>query len=311
MDEKPPVADRSEETVAARRLTAVTADENLRRILRHHLRGALATDPESSLIACLRAATTSTALKNLLDAYREMREDERRCRLIARLLRRAPYAGDNLASLAAADWLEDERFKSAYEAGRILAYGHHDLRWRRYTLMTCAARAAALPGDFVECGVDRGGGAQCIISYLGNDEFAARSFYLFDTFSGSVAEQVTEEEARVPNRGITPAPRLAELVRATFADKDFVRIVEGPVPDSLVHYRGTAVAYLHIDMNVAFPECEALKYFWPHLQPGAPVVFDDYGFAKHSVQRRDLDKVAEELGVRILMLPTGQGLLWR
>lgn len=308
----PAVAGPSAEAAeAAQRLIALTEDPILRRILRLHLQGDLAADPEAGLIACLRAATADAGLKKLLAAYLERGEDAARTAMIARLLRRAPHVEDFLASMAAATWLQDARFQQAYEAGRRLAYADQDLRWRRYTLMTCAARAAALEGDFVECGVERGGGAQSVIAYLGPEAFAGRRFYLFDTFSGLVEEQMTEEERRRSGRFQDRYPPVADAVRAAFAERHFVEIVEGPVPETLGRYRGGGVAFLHIDMNVAAPECAALRYFWPHLQPGAPVIFDDYGFPTCEEQRRQLDRVASTLGVQILMLPSGQGLLWR
>jgi hypothetical protein len=64
-------------------------------------------------------------------------------------------------------------------------------------------------------------------------------------------------------------------------------------------------------MNVVLPEVAALRFFWPLLLPGAPVIFDDYGFPRHSAQRIALDELAKELGTQIMMLPTGQGLLWK
>lgn len=312
MGEEPlPAGPGAEEAEAARRLAALTGDPSLRRILRLHLKGDLATEPEASLIACLRGATANAGLKKLLAAYLERGEDETRTAMIARLLLGAPYAGDIFASMAAATWLQDARFQEAYEAGRRIAYAGRDMRWRRYTLMVCAARAASLEGDFVECGVERGAGAQSVIAYLGSEAFTGRRFYLFDTFRGLVEEQMTEEEKRGAKRFQDRYPPVADAVRATFAERNFVQIVEGPVPETLGHYRGSGVAFLHIDMNVAAPECAALRHFWPLLQPGAPVIFDDYGFPAFPEQRRALDEVAAELGTSILMLPSGQGLLWR
>ena len=104
-------------------------------------------------------------------------------------------------------------------------------------------------------------------------------------------------------------PDVADVARANFADKPYARIVEGTVPETLGAFTGTKVAYLHIDMNAAYPEVEALRFFWNYLTPGALVVFDDYGFPRHRAQRRALDDVAASLGVEIMMLPTCQGIV--
>lgn len=50
-------------------------------------------------------------------------------------------------------------------------------------------------------------------------------------------------------------------------------------------FKGTSVGYLHIDMNVAYPESAALAFFSPYLAKGAPVIVDDYGFPLHRIQK--------------------------
>ena len=62
-------------------------------------------------------------------------------------------------------------------------------------------------------------------------------------------------------------------------------------------------------MNNATPEIAAVNHFWDKLQPGAPVLLDDYGFVRYEVQKQAFDAWAAEHGVEILALPTGQGLI--
>ena len=227
------------------------------------------------------------------------------------ILERSRIAEDGLATIADAEWLDDDRFKAAYAAGSAISVWGHDIRYRAYILMKCAERAASLAGDFVECGVDRGGTATCVIEYVGAERFSARTFYLFDTFCGLVPEQLTDEE-RVTTRITTERyPNVLDSVRQNFSRNAFVRIVPGAVPDTLSEFRGDRIAFLHIDMNAVVPECAAFEALWPKLSVGAPVVFDDYGFPFHAPQRRALDVVAKRLGTQIMMLPTCQGLAWK
>jgi hypothetical protein len=69
------------------------------------------------------------------------------------------------------------------------------------------------------------------------------------------------------------------------------------------------VAYLSLDMNMAFPEIAAAEHFWPRLSPGGVVLLDDYNWTSHVNQKRAFDAFAAERGLRVLGLPTGQGLL--
>ena len=54
---------------------------------------------------------------------------------------------------------------------------------------------------------------------------------------------------------------------------------------------------------------EAIRYFWPKLAAGAPVVLDDYAFKGHDLQKQAIDQLGNELGFEVLSLPTGQGLI--
>jgi hypothetical protein len=69
------------------------------------------------------------------------------------------------------------------------------------------------------------------------------------------------------------------------------------------------VSYLHLDMNCAPPEVAAFEYFWEKLVPGAIVLLDDYAYLGYESEKEAMDVLAEERKLRILSLPTGQGLL--
>jgi hypothetical protein len=51
-------------------------------------------------------------------------------------------------------------------------------------------------------------------------------------------------------------------VRRNFAEWPNAVIVQGVVPDILPTISTNQVAFLHIDMNCAYPERAALEYFW-------------------------------------------------
>ena len=236
---------------------------------------------------------------------------EKRLALITRIGRRGGYVEDLFGTMATASWLNETRFVAAYEAARAASVWTQDIRWRIYTLMVAADHGRRIEGNFVECGVDRGGTATAVLNYNGEDSFINRKFFLFDTFEGLVAEQMSDGEAQRDHFSSDRYPSVYEDVKQRFSSLPFVLPIKGAVPDSLAAYDGGPVAYLHIDMNVALPECAAFEFFWPLLTKGAPVIFDDYGFPLHTEQREALDITAKKLGTTIMMLPTGQGLTWR
>ncbi len=69
------------------------------------------------------------------------------------------------------------------------------------------------------------------------------------------------------------------------------------------------MCYLSLDMNIVKPEIAAIEFFWDKLVSGAPILLDDYGWLHYSLQKVEMDKFASKKGVKILTLPTGQGLL--
>jgi hypothetical protein len=224
----------------------------------------------------------------------------------------ASYVADGMCLLGKSlNWAEDPAFSRAYAAG--LATGHRfgqDVRidWRVHVVCWAASHARRLPGDFVECGVNTGILSVAICTYLDFNSLD-KTFWLYDTFEGIPKEQMTAGE-----RG----PRSAEndswyfdcysTAARNFAPWPRARLVKGRIPETLAS-SPEQVSYLSIDMNIVEPEIAAIEHFWPLLSSGAPVVLDDYGFEHHAIQREGMDRFARAKGVKILTLPTGQGLI--
>ncbi len=166
-----------------------------------------------------------------------------------------------------------------------------------------------LDGDFVCCGVNTGIIPLAICEYcdINNTD---KVFWLFDTYEGIPTSQMTAAEAI--RRAETMADFYSEcfdLAQRNFAPFPKAKLVRGMVPDTLTSVPIDRVAYLSIDMNIVFPEIEAIKFFWPKLTPGAIVILDDYAFKDHEEQHNAMDAFAFSVGVSILTLPTGQGMI--
>ena len=223
---------------------------------------------------------------------------------LAATLRFRTYMEDGLITRHTADFLNDERFLSAYAKGKATgSWNKSNPRWRVYTACWAASQAANLPGDFVECGVNRGGMALTIMEYL-NFNALDKRFFLLDTFKGFPEGSRAAE----PNRG-QYSDCFAE-VKQTFAPYPRAQIVRGVVPDTLSLIDAEKVSYLSLDMNSAEPEIAAARQLWPRLVHGAIVLLDDYGGGPaYARQKNAFDTLADELGFIILTLATGQGLI--
>ena len=225
------------------------------------------------------------------------------------------YHQDGLYSIHNHDFMIDPLFKRAYARGVAAVGGDYMWHWRVHVGLWAASSALKVAGDFVECGVNRGFMSSAIMHYLDFNQ-TQRTFYLLDTFEGIDSrylsdldrEQGVEERNRrdLESGAYTTS---TGAIRANFSEWPSSKIIQGAVPETLGHVDARHIAFLHLDMNCAFPEIAALTCFWERLSPGAFILLDDYAYRGYESQKTAMDEFASERGVSVLSMPTGQGLL--
>lgn len=228
----------------------------------------------------------------------------------ARAALEARYVQDRLITCQTPQtFMEDPAFLRAYQAGEATgSWGGNRVHWRVHVLCWAARQALGVEGDFVECGVNRGGYARAVMEYV-DFRSTGRCFHLLDSFAGMPSSYVRRMSGGEDRSFYLHYGDCYEAVRKTF-EGDPVHLVKGIIPDSLGQMsRVSSVAFLSIDLNFAEPEIAALEFFWPRLQPGALVVLDDHGFRGYEDQRLAHVAFARRQGVPILALPTGQGVV--
>lgn len=225
------------------------------------------------------------------------------------------YDQDGLRSQHNHEFMDDPAFRAAYARGVQAAGMDYQWHWRVHVGLWAARCAAQNQGDFVECGVAKGFMSSAIMSYL-NWDATGRIFYLLDTFSGidvryvsagEIEDGILEKNAHLIEVGLYSTS--AEDVIRNFSEWKNARVIVGPVPDTLDQIQSTSISYLHLDMNCAPPEIAAIEFLWSRLAPGAIILLDDYAYHGYRHQKLAMDAFAEAHGVRVLSLPTGQGLM--
>ncbi len=136
-------------------------------------------------------------------------------------------------------WLHrSPTFKAAYQRGVAAAGTDYSWHWRVHIGLWAAAIAWKLPGDFVECGVNRGFLSSAIMQFLYWDRLG-KQFYFLDTFRGIDERYVSDEELA---SGIMEKSKAAidsgfyvvgSSVRANFSEWKNIRIIEGAIPETL------------------------------------------------------------------------------
>jgi Macrocin-O-methyltransferase (TylF) len=229
---------------------------------------------------------------------------------------RKRYNADGVSTIHNDHFRHDQAFQRAYQRGIQANDGvDPDFQWRVHVALWAASCTLQIPGDFIECGVNKGFISSAIMQRLDWRKVPKR-FYLIDTFAGPDTSQFSADEIqggrlKVAQDCVAAGAYETDVahVRANFAEWPNASVIQGVIPDVLQQVDVPSVAFLHIDMNCAYPERAALEYFWPRLSPGALVLLDDYAYFGYESQMETMDGLARSLGFEILSLPTGQGLI--
>jgi hypothetical protein len=226
------------------------------------------------------------------------------------------YSSDGLFTPHQPRFLASDRFQNAYRRGIDASQGFDpNFEWRVHIALWAASRALETKGDYIECGVNAGFISSAILEHL-HWESIHRTFYLVDTFAGPPLAQYSEQEIQqgrdqVAREALTSGAYVTDIerVRSNFSQWPTAKVVQGEVPSILPTLPISALAFAHLDMNSASPECAALEFLWPLLSARGLILLDDYAYFRSNPQGDALDNIAKTLGTEILSLPTGQGLI--
>ena len=195
-------------------------------------------------------------------------------------------------------------------------------RVRRHT-MTSPARLNALidgvthvsanrvPGAIVECGVWKGGSMMAVALTLARLGDTERELVLFDTFAGMT--EPTPEDANSPYDGYSlhrmwrrrqnwsgvPAEEVRAAMATTGYPMDGVRLVEGPVEETLPAAAPERIALLRLDTDWYASTRAEMEHLYPRLVAGGVLVIDDYGH--YAGARKAVDEALGARGERLLL----------
>ncbi|MEX1254778.1 MAG: TylF/MycF/NovP-related O-methyltransferase [Dehalococcoidia bacterium] len=185
------------------------------------------------------------------------------------------------------------------------------------------ALAEDIPGDFVECGVWRGGSAFLIADLLRRQGVQDRKVWLFDSFEG---HQPPEEIDGDPARAYiakTDSPEYFDNCRVPVEDVQrsarglglapFTEIVKGWFDESLpaTRERIGPIALLRVDCDWYASVRTCLEQLYDQVSTGGFVIFDDYydwdgcTVAVHEflAERRLPHRIASDDGVAYIRKP--------
>ena len=166
---------------------------------------------------------------------------------------------------------------------------------RMYALHTAVRHVVDrdIPGDFVECGVWRGGSAMMIAMTLAQMGATSRRLYLFDTFAGMTRPEDVDRRGKDGSETVSrweqfrredhnewayaPLDEVKSNMATTGLNPESIRYVEGAVEDTLPAEAPDAIALLRLDTDWYRSTRHELTHLYPRLAPGGVLIIDDYG----------------------------------
>lgn len=150
-----------------------------------------------------------------------------------------------------------------------------------------------IQGDFVECGVWRGGSTMAAIDTLLKNGDKSREIYLYDTyegmseptevdkvFTGTGADHLMETTDREDPTSVWCYSAIEEVQRNVGTLKypsEKIHFVKGKVEDTIPQTLPGKIALLRLDTDFYESTAHELKHLYPLLVTGGVIIIDDYG----------------------------------
>ena len=159
-----------------------------------------------------------------------------------------------------------------------------------------------ITGAFAELGVHKGVTAKAI-HWMDVD----RKLYLFDTFNGfdprDLTVEVQQEDKFDPSNF---SDTDVEIVRAYIGGNDNLIFKKGYFPETTLSLEYERFALVHLDADLYVPTLEALKFFYPKMNPGGVIIIHDYNHTWDGIPKA-VNTFVENIPESIIELMDWQG----
>jgi O-methyltransferase len=150
-----------------------------------------------------------------------------------------------------------------------------------------------IEGDFVECGVWRGGSSMMIALTLNSMNVNNRQIFLYDTFEGMSEPTENDIDFRGGNADSLLKQNVEDKQNSVWCLADLqdvqnnmkltnytvhnIKFVQGKVEDTIPQTISESIALLRLDTDWYESTAHELKYLYPKLQNRGVLIIDDYG----------------------------------
>ena len=150
-----------------------------------------------------------------------------------------------------------------------------------------------IPGDFVECGVWRGGASMMTALSLKARGVTDRELYLYDTYAGMTEPEEVDASYMGEDAGDTwrkserdgynawcygAIEDVQENMGRTGYPAERIHYVKGPVEETIPGTISSTIAMLRLDTDWYSSTRHELDHMYPLLSPLGVLILDDYGY---------------------------------
>lgn len=172
---------------------------------------------------------------------------------------------------------------------------------------------AKIPGDFVECGVWKGGSSMIIAYTLLKMGINNRKIYLYDTFEGMPepgeedvyiskkedVKNVWSKETKKEKWLFSPLEEVRKNLLSIGYPEENLIFIKGKVEETIPKTISPKISLLRLDTDWYSSTYHEMKYLFPKLSKNGILLLDDYNYWKGS--KDAVDKYLEETKTVILL----------
>lgn len=209
----------------------------------------------------------------------------------------------------------DPNFKVLYERCKDYTMTSEQSMFSLYTAVQYVIQNK-IPGDFVECGVWKGGSSMLAALTLQLNKITDKNLYLYDTYLGM--SKPTEEDISIFEDDPTdrwesqqksgynrwcysPIEEVKENMFKTGYPKDKIFFIKGKVEDTIPQSIPDKISILRLDTDWYESTYHELCHLFPLLSKDGVLIIDDYGHWKGS--KKAVDEYLKEYDIKILLNP--------
>jgi O-methyltransferase len=186
-------------------------------------------------------------------------------------------------------------------------------RLRHYNLRQLFKNTLKIQGNVVECGTFHGLSAFQISKIMVEND-AKRIFHIFDSFEGlsKIEEEDTSGAVSISDQELRSQFAYGEqMVRDNLSEFDFIEYYKGWIPVRFSEVKNESFSFVHIDVDLYQPIKDCIEFFYPKLNKGGIMLFDDYGFTvQFPGAKKAVDEFIAESNVSFFIsLPSGQAFI--